>query len=224
MTKKRKRNRVPGILFIVLFCITLLGCSVVKLPFTVTKIAIQTTYLGGKTVYKTAQTVYKVGSFTFKVVKAPIDWALTHEDIESIDGLPPREAIAKGKVKCSPYVVRGKRYRPYCCKEARAYKEVGIASFYGYETLRKKGGHMTANGEVFDPHQLTAAHRLLPLPSYVKVTNLTNGKSIIVRVNDRGPFVEGRIIDLTIAGAKRLGFYRQGTTKVLVEALKVCAE
>ena len=168
--------------------------------------------------------MYKVGEFTFKVVKAPIDCALTHEDIESIAGLPPREAIARGKVKCSPYVVRGKRYQPYCCKEARGYKEEGIASYYGYETLRKKGGCMTANGEVFDPHQLTAAHRLLPLPSYVKVTNLANGKSIIARVNDRGPFVKGRVIDLTLAGAKRLGFYKKGTTKVLVEALKVCTE
>ncbi|MBW2082108.1 MAG: septal ring lytic transglycosylase RlpA family protein [Deltaproteobacteria bacterium] len=213
-----------GNLFIFLFCIILLGCSIVKLPYKVTKVAVKTTYLAGKTVYKTTQIVYKVGQFTFKVVKAPIDWALTHEDIESIDGLPPREAIAKGKVKCSPYVVHGKKYYPYCCKKARGYKEKGIASYYGYETLRRKGGHMTANGEVFDPHQLTAAHRLLPLPSYVKVTNLANGKSIIARVNDRGPFVKGRVIDLTLAGAKRLGFYKKGTTKVLVEALKVCAE
>ena len=81
---------------------------------------------------------------------------------------------------------------------------------------------MTANGEVFDPRQLTAAHKLLPLPSYVKVTNLSNNRSIIVRVNDRGPFVKNRIIDLTPAAAKRLGFYKKGTAYVLVEAVKVC--
>jgi len=80
---------------------------------------------------------------------------------------------------------------------------------------------MTANGEVFDPEGLNAAHKYLPLPSYVKVTNLENGKSIIVRVNDRGPFVAGRIIDLSAGAAKRLGYYNKGTAKVLVETIKV---
>jgi rare lipoprotein A len=80
---------------------------------------------------------------------------------------------------------------------------------------------MTANGEVFDPEGLNAAHKYLPLPSYVKVTNLENKKSIIVRVNDRGPFVAGRIIDLSAGAAKKLGYYNKGTAKVLVETIKV---
>ncbi len=211
-------------LLFLLLSTALLSCSVVKVPYKITRVAVESTYLAGKTVIKTSKVVYKIGKFTFNVVKAPIDWALTHEDIESIAGLPPKVAISKGKVKCSPYVVHGRKYYPYCCKKAQGYRKKGIASFYGYETLKRKGGSMTANGEVFDPTQLTAAHKFLPLPSYVKVTNLANGKSIIVRVNDRGPFVKGRIIDLTPAGAKKLGFYRKGTARVVVQAIKVCVK
>lgn len=80
---------------------------------------------------------------------------------------------------------------------------------------------MTANGEAFDPKGLYAAHKYLPLPTYVKVTNLKNNRTIIVRVNDRGPFVKGRIIDLTAAAAKKLGFYKKGTTTVLVETIQI---
>ena len=207
------------LIIIFLFCIS---CSVVKIPYKVTKTAVKTTFVVGKVVYKTSCVVYKVGKFTFKVIKAPLDWALTHKEIESIDGLPPKEAIKRGRVKNAPYKVFGKMYYPFSCKEARNYREKGIASWYGYETLRRKGGRMTANGEVFDPNQLTAAHKLLPLPSYVRVTNLSNGRSIIVRVNDRGPFVKNRIIDLTPYGAKKLGFYKKGTAYVLVETVKVC--
>lgn len=211
-------------IFVFSILLIFFGCSIVRLPYNITKVAVETTYLGGKAAVKTTKTIYRVGKFTFNVIKAPIDWSLTHEDIESIGGLPPKEAIRKGKVKCSPYVVHGKKYYPYSCKEAQGYREKRIASYYGYETLKKKGGRMTANGEVFDPTQLTAAHRLLPLPSYVKVTNLGNGRSIIVRVNDRGPFVRGRIIDLSAAAAKRLGYYKKGTAKVLIEALNVCVQ
>jgi rare lipoprotein A len=105
-------------------------------------------------------------------------------------------------------------------KEARTYREKGIASWYGDETLRQKGGHMTANGEAFDPYGLSAAHKHLPLPVHVRVTNLENRRSIIVRVNDRGPFVEGRIIDLSAGAARRLGFYNRGTARVLVEIVE----
>lgn len=80
---------------------------------------------------------------------------------------------------------------------------------------------MTANGEAFVPQGLTAAHRLLPLPTFVRVTNLTNRRSVIVRVNDRGPFVEGRIIDVTAGAARRLGFYDKGTTRVLVQTVHI---
>lgn len=80
---------------------------------------------------------------------------------------------------------------------------------------------MTANGEAFDPDGLNAAHKYLPLPSYVKVTNLENRKSIILRVNDRGPFVDDRIIDLSAGAAKKLGYFKKGTAKVKVETIDV---
>jgi len=79
---------------------------------------------------------------------------------------------------------------------------------------------MTANGEAFNPDGLNAAHKYLPLPSYVRVTNLENGRNIIVRVNDRGPFVDGRIIDLSAGAARRLGFFRKGTARVRVETVQ----
>ncbi|MBW1669528.1 MAG: septal ring lytic transglycosylase RlpA family protein, partial [Deltaproteobacteria bacterium] len=93
--------------------------------------------------------------------------------------------------------------------------------WYGRETWRKKGGRMTANGEVFNPDGLNAAHKYLPLPTHVRVTNLDNHRSVIVRVNDRGPFVPGRIIDVSAGAAKKLGFYKKGTARVLVETVKV---
>ena len=203
----------------------LFSCSVISTPYKVTKGTITTTYKVGKGVAKgvvgTGKLVYKLGGFTFKVVMAPLSWPLTHEGIESIDGLPPKQAIRQGRVKKSPYVVNGKRYVPMSVKEACKYHEKGIASWYGYETLRTKGGHMTANGEAFDPNGLSAAHKYLPLPAHVRVTNLENRRSIVVRVNDRGPFVEGRIIDLSSGAAKKLGFYKKGTTRVLVETIDV---
>jgi len=168
-----------------------------------------------------AKLVYQVGEFTFRVVMAPMDWPLTHEELESVDDLPPKEAIKQDRVKNAPYVVHGKRYVPLSLEAAEKYREVGTASWYGYETWSKKGGRMTANGEVFDPDGLNAAHKHLPLPAHVRVTNLENKRSIILRVNDRGPFVQGRIIDLSAGAAKRLGFYRKGTAKVLVEAIPV---
>ena len=152
---------------------------------------------------------------------APLTWPLTHDEIESIDGLSPKDAIRQGRVKNAPYMVNGKRYVPMSVADSLTYRERGVASWYGYETERKRGGRMTANGEAFDPNGLTAAHRYLPLPSYVRVTNLTNGRSVVVRVNDRGPFVHDRIIDLSAGAAKRLGFVKQGTASVLVEAVDV---
>ena len=168
----------------------------------------------------TAKVVYKIGKYTFEVVMAPLDWPMTH-DIESIDGLSPKEAIEKGRVKNSPYVVKGRRYVPMSIDEAYRYSEVGVASWYGKETQKQKGGRMTANGEAFDPRKPTAAHKYLPLPTHVRVRNLSNGKSMIVRVNDRGPFIDGRIIDLSSGAAKQLGFYRQGLAKVKIETVEL---
>lgn len=168
----------------------------------------------------TCKVAYRIGKYTFEVVAAPLDWPMTH-DIESIDGMSPKEAIEKGRVKNSPYVVKGKRYVPMSVEEALHYSETGFASWYGKETQRQKGGKMTANGEAFDPKKPTAAHKHLPLPMHVRVKNLDNGKSIIVRVNDRGPFVENRIIDLSSGAAKDLGFYRQGLARVKIETVQL---
>ncbi len=112
-----------------------------------------------------------------------------------------------------PYQVDGVWYYP---KVDYGYRASGIASWYGPGFH----GKPTANGEVFDKHRLTAAHPTLPLPSMVRVTNLENGRSVVVRVNDRGPFKNGRIIDLSQRAAELLGFSRSGTAKVLVEILE----
>lgn len=209
-------------LFAFLAC-GLLGCSVVKAPYYVTKGALKGTYLVTKYAVKggvgAGTVVYHVGRFTFKVAKAPIEWPLVREDIESIDDMPPKKAIEQDRVKNSPYTVHGKRYEPMSVARAKDYRERGTASWYGEETRRQAGGHMTANGEVFDPDELTAAHKHLPLPTYVRVSNLENGRSIIVRVNDRGPFKKGRIIDLSAGAARRLGFYEKGTTTVQVKTV-----
>lgn len=110
----------------------------------------------------------------------------------------------------NPYQVAGVWYYP---KDDPAYDETGYASWYGTEFHGKK----TANGEVFDMNTLSAAHKTLPLPSYVKVTNLENNRTMVIRVNDRGPFVSGRIIDISRRGAQLLGFHAQGLTKVRVQ-------
>jgi len=111
-----------------------------------------------------------------------------------------------------PYEVRGRRYEP---RVVSHYEERGIASWYSYPA----GQRRTATGEPFDGRKLTAAHKTLPLPCLVKVTNLDNGKSVTVRVNDRGPFVQGRIIDLSPAAAGKLGFRDRGLARVRVKFL-----
>ncbi|OHU85721.1 MULTISPECIES: septal ring lytic transglycosylase RlpA family protein [Pseudoalteromonas] len=131
--------------------------------------------------------------------------------------LEMQDAIVTNEAKSAstgrPYVVLGKRYTPM--SDEHGYKEQGTASWYG----RKFHGYHTSNGEVFDMFDMTAAHKTLPLPSFVKVTNLDNGKSAIVRVNDRGPFHDDRIIDLSYAAAYKLGYHLNGTAKVKVEAI-----
>lgn len=110
------------------------------------------------------------------------------------------------------YTVMGQTYTP---KEDYSYSETGIASWYGDDFHNKR----TANGETYNMHDITAAHRTLPLPSIVRVTNLENGRSIIARVNDRGPYVKNRIIDVSQKGAELLGYKNKGTAKVKVEIL-----
>jgi rare lipoprotein A len=214
------------------FCFVFAGCSVILLPYRVTKGTVKGTLWAVKTTYQvaagTTRAVYKIGEYTFEVVRAPVEWSLTSEEIETIDGLPAKEAIRLGRVKTAPYTVKGKTYYPMSVRKAKSYKESGLASWYGFETLGRAGGHMTANGEAFNPNGLTAAHKYLPLPTYARVTSLENGASIIVRVNDRGPFPArnnpksgNRIIDLSMGAAKRLGFYKKGTGLVRVESIQV---
>ncbi|HKJ82722.1 MAG TPA: septal ring lytic transglycosylase RlpA family protein [Mariprofundaceae bacterium] len=112
-----------------------------------------------------------------------------------------------------PYRVAGYTYYPLT--SASGYDRTGIASWYG----SKFHGRKTANGEYFDMHALSAAHRTLPLPTLVRVTNLDNGRKVVVRVNDRGPFVKGRLIDLSYAAAKALGYAKRGTAHVRVQTL-----
>jgi rare lipoprotein A len=111
------------------------------------------------------------------------------------------------------YDVLGKRYRVLA--SAAGYRERGIASWYGHPF----DGRPTSSGEMYDMHEMTAAHRSLPIPTWVEVTNLANGKRVVVKVNDRGPFVDKRLIDLSFAAATKLDIVRDGTAQVEVRAL-----
>jgi rare lipoprotein A len=124
---------------------------------------------------------------------------------------PPQVAQPTYKVG-APYEVSGQWYYP---KENYSYDETGIASWYG----QSFHGERTANGEIFNKDELTAAHPTLPMPSLARVTNLDNGRSIVVRINDRGPFDKGRLIDVSERGAVLLGFHDNGTAKVRVQVL-----
>ncbi|MEC8823119.1 MAG: septal ring lytic transglycosylase RlpA family protein, partial [Pseudomonadota bacterium] len=115
----------------------------------------------------------------------------------------------------SPYTVWGKRYHVMDSNDG--YVQRGTASWYG----EKFHGHKTSNGEVFDMYAMSAAHKSLRIPGYARVTNLDNGRSVIVRVNDRGPFHGDRLIDLSYAAAKKLGYQSRGTARVEVAAITV---
>lgn len=152
-------------------------------------------------------------------ISGPDDFNRPHKDGApwwDVDVSKIQDAIPMphyGPVKASPYVVFGKQYYPI--QDARRYSAVGPASWYG----TKFHGQATANGETYDLYGMTAAHKTLPLPSYVRVTNLENGKTVILRVNDRGPFYSDRIIDLSFAAAKKLGYAEKGTARVKVEGI-----
>ena len=111
-----------------------------------------------------------------------------------------------------PYEVNGQRYTPQAFSR---YDAKGVASWYSYPSHTRR----TATGEWYDPGQFTGAHKTLPLPCEVEVTNLANGRKVKVRINDRGPFADGRIIDLSRAAAERLGFTREGVARVRVRLL-----
>jgi rare lipoprotein A len=113
----------------------------------------------------------------------------------------------------SPYTVLGKTYSVMASEDG--YSERGVASWYG----EKFHGHKTSNGEVFDMYLASAAHKALPIPSFLRVTNLDNNRSIVVRVNDRGPFHGDRLIDLSYAAAVKLGYADRGTARVQLDAI-----
>jgi rare lipoprotein A len=140
----------------------------------------------------------------------------TPDHIPDVDAIPEPEVVAEPRSKVgnrSSYTVLGKRYR--VLDDAKGYVEKGAASYYG----QKFHGRRTSNLEVYDMYAFTAAHKTLPLPSFARVTNLDNGTSVVVRVNDRGPFHDGRVIDLSYAAAVKLGIVQRGTGRVEVRAL-----
>jgi len=130
------------------------------------------------------------------------------------DAVPVYQAPVRAGNK-SPYTVWGKQYSVMNSNEG--YVARGTASWYG----EKFHGHKTSNGETFDMYQMSAAHKSLRIPGYARVTNIDNGRSVIVRVNDRGPFHGDRLIDLSYAAAKKLGYQSRGTAKVEVESITV---
>lgn len=147
--------------------------------------------------------------YTMKSDTAPVN----PPDVSNVpDAMPVDVAYSLGGNK-PVYQVWGKTYK--VLDTHIGYKEEGIASWYGL----KFHGHKTSNGEIYDIYKMSAAHKSLPIPSYARVTNLDNGKSVIVRVNDRGPFHENRLIDLSYSAASRLEIIQKGTGRVRVEAI-----
>lgn len=125
----------------------------------------------------------------------------------------PAAAASRRPATQAPYVINKKRYFPI--PNARGYNEKGYASWYG----KKFHGRRTSNGEIYDMHAMTAAHKTLPMNTMLLVKNIDNGRQTVVRINDRGPFVRGRIIDLSYKAAKTLGVVRNGTARVHITAL-----
>ncbi|MAY39995.1 septal ring lytic transglycosylase RlpA family protein [Spongiibacter sp.] len=148
-------------------------------------------------------------------------WVPTEKDGAHADILDPNsiaDAVPQPEVirlagNSNPYTVLGKTYR--LVDDHRGFTQRGVASWYG----TKFHGQRTANGEVYSLYDMTAAHRSLPIPVYVRVKNLDNGREAVVRVNDRGPFHEDRIIDLSYAAAVKLGFAEKGTAPVEIEVI-----
>lgn len=127
------------------------------------------------------------------------------------DAVPKVEPLSRGTMR--PYVVMGRSYTPMT--RLTPYKARGIASWYG----RRYHGKQTSSGEIYDMYAMSAAHTVLPIPSYARVTNVSNGKSVVVRVNDRGPFIDNRLIDLSYTAAHKLGIIGAGSGMVEVESI-----
>ena len=151
---------------------------------------------------------------------APSRYAQKHDsapeqpvDVSTVKDAVPRPEPKSRYGNPPSYVVHGKRY--HTIASSKNYRERGIASWYG----TKFHGHRTSSGDTYDMYQMSAAHKTLPLPTYARVTNLRNGKSVVVKINDRGPFHDNRLIDLSYAAAARLEILGHGTGLVEVEAI-----
>jgi rare lipoprotein A len=134
-------------------------------------------------------------------------------DLSAIKNAKPQKISKSRYGNAKSYVVFGKKYN--VLNSSRGFDETGIASWYGM----KFAGHRTSTREIYDPYEMTAASKTLPLPTFAKVTNLQNGKSVIVKVNDRGPFVGDRLIDLSYVAARKLDIFQNGTGLVRVQAI-----
>lgn len=134
-------------------------------------------------------------------------------DVNSVPDAVPRVEPRSSRGNPVSYEVFGKRY--YLLPTAEGYKERGVASWYGPDFHTRP----TSSGEPYDMYAMTAAHKTLPIPAYARVTNLSNGRSVVVRINDRGPFVDNRIIDLSYTAAHKLDMWRAGTAFVEVEVI-----
>ena len=154
-----------------------------------------------------------IGLSSCTTAELAIDFAKKKYRDKADEEVSDTNVVARPHYKIgNPYQIAGKWYYP---ERDLRYDNTGIASWYGDQFA----GKLTANGEIFDPELVSAAHKTLPMPSVVRVTNLDNGKSLVVRINDRGPYVTGRIIDMSRAGARLLGFKDDGIARVRVQLL-----
>ncbi|MDP1931656.1 MAG: septal ring lytic transglycosylase RlpA family protein [Gammaproteobacteria bacterium] len=156
-----------------------------------------------------ASDAYQASRYSIQQDRGPAG-ELDVRQIREVVPAPVRRTSAGNR---SPYTVNGRTYQVMRSEEG--YNERGFASWYG----EKFHGHKTSNGETYDMFQLSAAHKSMPIPGFLRVTNLENNRSIIVRVNDRGPFHSDRVIDLSYAAAYMLGFHNKGTAMVHIEAI-----
>jgi rare lipoprotein A len=152
------------------------------------------------------------GRYAQRLDSAP---ANANKRVSTKDAVPKYEPETERANK--PYSVFGTQYMPISHQAAKTYSAKGVSSWYG----QKFHGHLTSNGETYDMFEMSAAHKTLPLPSYVKVTNLDNQKTVVVRVNDRGPFHGGRIIDLSFAAATKIDMLKTGVANVKVDVIHV---
>ncbi|MCL1887135.1 MAG: septal ring lytic transglycosylase RlpA family protein, partial [Betaproteobacteria bacterium] len=190
-----------------LLCLVLAGCSTVPKSSGKHSPGKASEVTGG-----TSSKMPKAGSGRGGYYQDDGPMEYTPEDLQNTpDAIPRVEPYARGPNK--PYTVFGKTYVPVT--DNRSYKKKGFGSWYG----KKFHGNKTSSGEVYDMFKMTAAHPTLPIPSYARVTNVSTGKQVIVRINDRGPFHSDRIIDLSYTAALKLEYLNQGSTLVEVEHL-----